>query len=328
MNCTKIQQDLSAYLDDALAPAQRAEISAHLAGCPDCRKRQEELEKVAAGITALPTVPVPAGFGDDVRLKIRAEAQQSAHGSWFDVLFRPLWLKLPVEALAVVAAVAAITVLHRPSVPPPQPDSGPGYVTPMAKIEQTLTPPSAAAPKAFHARIEEPVVAAANEASTSSARLAAPPAEGKVLEGEMVAAADKAIETPQLERADGVIHELLAVRSSDVAKARLQVVSTATGLHGKVVSDQQQVLTVNLPAQNVEQFKTQLAGNLKVQTLPGAPATGGGGGSARGSLAKASAPKLGATGPVALRKSADAKADQTNAIADAVLEIRILPLEK
>ena len=48
---------LSAYLDDELAPAARREVEAHLAGCPDCRA---ELDDVAAARHAVRILPVHA----------------------------------------------------------------------------------------------------------------------------------------------------------------------------------------------------------------------------------------------------------------------------
>lgn len=48
---------LSAYLDDELAPAARREAEAHLAGCAECR---EELDEVAAARQAIRVMPVHA----------------------------------------------------------------------------------------------------------------------------------------------------------------------------------------------------------------------------------------------------------------------------
>ncbi len=46
---------LSAYLDDELAPAARREAEAHLAGCAECQK---ELDEVAAARKAIRIMPV------------------------------------------------------------------------------------------------------------------------------------------------------------------------------------------------------------------------------------------------------------------------------
>lgn len=50
-----LDDTLSAYLDDELAPAARREAEAHLAGCADCRA---ELDDVAAARHAIRLMPV------------------------------------------------------------------------------------------------------------------------------------------------------------------------------------------------------------------------------------------------------------------------------
>ena len=45
---------LSAYLDDALAPSERSVVEAHLGACADCRARLAELRATAMLIRALP----------------------------------------------------------------------------------------------------------------------------------------------------------------------------------------------------------------------------------------------------------------------------------
>jgi anti-sigma factor RsiW len=52
-----LDDTLSAYLDDELAPAARHEAEAHLAGCVDCRA---ELDEVAAARRAIRILPVHA----------------------------------------------------------------------------------------------------------------------------------------------------------------------------------------------------------------------------------------------------------------------------
>ena len=52
-----LDDTLSAYLDDELAPAARREAEAHLAACPTCRA---ELDEVAAARRAIRIMPVHA----------------------------------------------------------------------------------------------------------------------------------------------------------------------------------------------------------------------------------------------------------------------------
>jgi anti-sigma factor RsiW len=50
-----VDTDLSAYLDEELAPAERARVESHLDACARCRARLGELRATAALIAALPS---------------------------------------------------------------------------------------------------------------------------------------------------------------------------------------------------------------------------------------------------------------------------------
>jgi anti-sigma factor RsiW len=89
---------LSAYLDDELAPAARREAEAHLAGCTDCR---EELEQVAAARQVIRIMPVhaaPRPILDAV--PVRAATASRRRATW-----------------ALVAAAAAALALLLPQEP-------------------------------------------------------------------------------------------------------------------------------------------------------------------------------------------------------------------
>src|SRR5436190_12619641 len=47
---------LSAYLDEALSPTERAAVAAHLDGCPSCRARLADLRATSRLIAALPAL--------------------------------------------------------------------------------------------------------------------------------------------------------------------------------------------------------------------------------------------------------------------------------
>jgi anti-sigma factor RsiW len=93
-----LEDTLSAYLDDELAPAARREAEAHLAGCADCR---DELVEVAAARQAIRIMPVhaaPRPLIDAVPLPAAASRR------------RAVW--------AMVAAAAAAVALVLPSREP------------------------------------------------------------------------------------------------------------------------------------------------------------------------------------------------------------------
>ena len=99
-----LEDRLSAYLDDELAPAARREAEAHLGGCAECR---EELDEVAAARQAIRIMPVhaaPRPLLDVGPLPAVASRR------------RAVW------ALAAVAAAAVALVLPRePEVAPSLP---------------------------------------------------------------------------------------------------------------------------------------------------------------------------------------------------------------
>ena len=91
---------LSAYLDDELAPAARREAEAHLAGCADCRA---ELDDVASARQAIRILPVHA-------------APRLDHADW---AAHPVAPAVPRRRAiwALVAAVAAAIALVLPREP-------------------------------------------------------------------------------------------------------------------------------------------------------------------------------------------------------------------
>lgn len=64
MNCPKILEMLCAYRDRELAGSDRHCVEQHLSGCPQCRGALEELERVGALLSGLPSAePTPELFG-------------------------------------------------------------------------------------------------------------------------------------------------------------------------------------------------------------------------------------------------------------------------
>ena len=92
-----LEDALSAYLDDELAPAARREAEAHLAGCAECR---EELDDVAAARKAIRIMPVHAAPRPILGVAPLPVSASSRRAVW-----------------AMVAAAAAATAFVRPREP-------------------------------------------------------------------------------------------------------------------------------------------------------------------------------------------------------------------
>jgi hypothetical protein len=115
MTCDAARDQLSAFLDNALADPARRALDAHLAQCAECRRELDQLRATVALLRRFPPVHAPAGFVD----RVLAEA---ARPPWprrlLDGLFRPLRVKLPLEAAAVllVAGSALYVYEHAPEL--------------------------------------------------------------------------------------------------------------------------------------------------------------------------------------------------------------------
>jgi anti-sigma factor RsiW len=109
MTCQQIETELSAYVDAELPASQRAEVQSHLAGCAHCRQHLAQLQQLSEGVARLPKLEASPRFVPDLFRKIPGGYQPRS--SWVDVLFRPMWLKLPVEAVAVLALGVCVMFL-------------------------------------------------------------------------------------------------------------------------------------------------------------------------------------------------------------------------
>ncbi|HUO40260.1 MAG TPA: zf-HC2 domain-containing protein, partial [Mycobacterium sp.] len=110
-DCDIIQPELSAYTDGELAPHRRELVEAHLASCPRCQEALAELKTLTAGVAALPKLQPPPQFLAEVRRKI-ARGDNPEALTWQDHLFRPFWIKVPLELAALVAVTVFVTRLE------------------------------------------------------------------------------------------------------------------------------------------------------------------------------------------------------------------------
>ena len=111
MMCHDARELLSSLLDDALGPAERAALEAHVAACADCGRELEALRATVALLGRLPAAHAPAGFVDRV---VAAAYRPPWPRRVLDALFVPLRVKLPIEAMAVLlVSVSALYVYQR-----------------------------------------------------------------------------------------------------------------------------------------------------------------------------------------------------------------------
>ncbi len=142
MEHTETRRNLSAYLDDAVDPAEKAQIEAHLAQCGNCRQALAELEKTIGHLKGLPEVEPPPWLTVRIMAHVRAEA--APRRSLWRWLFVPFQVKLPLEALALVFICVTGYFLARSNAP----QGVPVLSSPPAREEAPAPAPEAPAPVA------------------------------------------------------------------------------------------------------------------------------------------------------------------------------------
>jgi len=258
-NCRDIQPDLSAYLDGELKPARRAEIEVHVGACPDCQRKLAGLRTVVAGVAALPRLQPAPQFLAAVRRKIAEGREPAESVPWMEYFFQPFWVKVPMEAAALVLIALLTVTIVRPR--------GPARVA-KVETEEVKIPmyagreaPVSAPPTAPAAKSES-----ANEIAGESRRRI-PTFDGAAAESTMA----RAPAASSVEVAHGVAGVGRSILGGDVlvdAKNVDDVRSRAEQLvarwNGKVIPGPLangatgQVFFVELPRQCVTVFKSEL----------------------------------------------------------------------
>jgi hypothetical protein len=110
--CAGIREQLSAYLDKVLAPGEVSAVEEHIKECRSCAAALDDLRKVVGHLHELEQVDPPPWFTQKVMTRVR-EAGAGEKKGLFAWLAAPMYIKLPVGALATVAlAVTTYFVLH------------------------------------------------------------------------------------------------------------------------------------------------------------------------------------------------------------------------
>jgi hypothetical protein len=100
MEHDEIRLKLAAYLDNAVSDEEKEEIRRHLAMCGSCRGEIAELELTVRYLKTLPEVDPPSWLADKIMAKVRDEGRQKS--TLWKRLFSPLYIKLPIEAFALL----------------------------------------------------------------------------------------------------------------------------------------------------------------------------------------------------------------------------------
>jgi hypothetical protein len=111
MDCRRIQEKLHAYLE-GLVPAREEElIREHLSSCPRCKAVLQEIKKTAKLLKNLDQIEPPPWLSQRIMGRIREEAEDRRGIA--DWLFRPLRVKVPLQAFALVLILGFAALVYK-----------------------------------------------------------------------------------------------------------------------------------------------------------------------------------------------------------------------
>ncbi|HWR71678.1 MAG TPA: DUF2275 domain-containing protein [Nitrospirota bacterium] len=149
MNHNDIRHKLSEYLDGAVPGGEKAEIEEHLKACRTCSDALEELRKTIETVRQIEETEPPAWMTSKIMARVRAEAERKK--SFFQRLFYPLAIKVPLQTVAVLFLLVTAFYIYRSIQPEMQ------YTeTPAPMFEAKKEAPSDGKTKGAIGRAEEP----------------------------------------------------------------------------------------------------------------------------------------------------------------------------
>lgn len=104
MECVRVRELLSEYIDGVLDTRARAEIEKHIAVCEGCKKDLASMSALVEELGALKPVKAPPDFLEEIHGRLRPRFQ---FGRMARKLFVPFRIKIPLE----LAAAATMAVL-------------------------------------------------------------------------------------------------------------------------------------------------------------------------------------------------------------------------
>lgn len=120
MKCDLVQKMLPAFLEGVLSKTENALVENHMSSCDACRAAFEEYRYTRQLIGRLEEVEPPPGFAQKVMARV--EEEERKRGGILRKLFYPLYIKVPLQAVAVVAVAVLAIQAYRAVEPPKQTD--------------------------------------------------------------------------------------------------------------------------------------------------------------------------------------------------------------
>src|SRR3990170_2704240 len=132
MDCHNIQEMLSSYMEGIISPEESKLIDEHLSACSKCKEALYDLKKTLEYVQNLEDVEPPEWLTQTVMTKIRSETEPRK--GILQKLFYPLYIKLPIEAVAVVLMAVTVLYIFKTIQPEIKPAKAPSPITKQDEI--------------------------------------------------------------------------------------------------------------------------------------------------------------------------------------------------
>jgi hypothetical protein len=280
MECTEVQKRLSAYIEKAVSPKQKALIEAHLKGCRKCKHALADLRKTIKCVQKLPEVEPPAWLVQKVMARVRAEAE-ARQGIW-QRFFSPFHIKLPLEAIALIFIVVGTVYIFKAMQPGMRIVEAPietKKMTPRPMAPAKEKPPVVAKQRPAPARSEDQLmydkrVAVREEKAVETTQApasmgkqeAAAPAAGAAYKdalGRRGLVSTQEVTSKEMAKSKGKGKEVrFVVHVGDLATASSAIERIMRQLGGKAIKkeplEDKAVIAVELDARKIDDFLNQL----------------------------------------------------------------------
>ena len=254
MECAKIREKFSALLEGDLDPLEEKIVREHLASCSECQKDFETFKKTMNWLHSVDEVEAPKEFLTEIYQKMEDRKRKGYIQEWGPRLMR---LKLPAQAVAMVAIVFAVL-----------------YITKMIPMQ---TPPEKGVDVARTPRseVKTDTHLAQKEAKKENQEIALLSKAPRTKEMEQ----EKTPLSEGKETGEVAIHSLTAkpsqeiiLRVSDQEKAVSQLQGLVEEFGGEMVREEGHIVLASLPTASYPQFEKKLEGMASPQKAePAAP---------------------------------------------------------
>jgi hypothetical protein len=252
MECEKIREKFSSFLEGDLDPPEEKVLKEHLASCATCQKDFETFKKTLDWLHSVDEVEAPEGFLTEIYKKMEDRKGRGYRQAWGHRLMR---LKLPAQAVAMVAIVFAVLYMTK-MIPVETPSSKKVdkplayHVQPEKKTHETNATKDAGEKRSVEHKRAEP-------GETSMAESKAPSPQEK--KDDKLALAKESPATAVIPAQE------IIVRTSDQEKTFSELQSLVEEFGGEIVREAGLVLLAYLPTASYPEFEKRLEGMISPQ---------------------------------------------------------------